>query len=332
MATIITPEGRAPTLGNGGSVAGQILLTGGNGQVGGAVLTLLQSLSGDLFALNSVLAPTRSELDMSDAAALRSLVRHVRPRWIVNAAAYTAVDKAESDSALAFAINDEAMRVLGQEAAAIGAAVISFSTDYVFPGIGDRPWIETDATGPLGVYGASKLAGEQGLAQTGAAHFLFRTSWVYGATGNNFLRTILRLAREREEMKIVADQHGAPTWSHELARLVMHTISHVEAEVGASGRTLSEVAGAAGGIYHACAAGETTWFGFASEFLRLAKLAQPQQNFARLLPVPSSDYPTPAKRPLNSRMNCEKLQQRLGFAMPHWRESVAQVMEQLSEI
>jgi dTDP-4-dehydrorhamnose reductase len=279
--------------------------------------------------LSPVLAPTRSELDMSDAAALRLLVRDIRPRWIVNTAAYTAVDKAESEPALAYAINDEAVRVLGEEAAAIDAVMISFSTDYVFPGGGDTPWVETDTTGPLGVYGASKLAGEQALAQSGATHFLFRTSWVYGATGNNFMRTILQVAREREEMKIVADQHGAPTWSHDLARLVVHTISRVEAQVASSGQALSEVAAATGGLYHACAAGETTWFGFANEFLRLAKLAEPKQSFAHLVPIPSSDYPTPAKRPLNSRMNCKKLHNRLGFAMPHWEDSVAAVMDQV---
>jgi dTDP-4-dehydrorhamnose reductase len=307
-------------------VTGPILLTGINGQVGGATLPLLAALSNDL----TVLAPTRRELDMSDAAALRSFVRETQPGWIVNTAAYTAVDKAESEPELAYAINAEALRVLGEEAAAIGAAVISFSTDYVFPGIGDRPWVETDATGPLGVYGASKLAGEQALAASCPAHFLFRTSWVYGAIGNNFLRTILRLAKQREEMKIVADQHGAPTWSEDLAQLTVHTISRAEKEAAASRRPVAEVAAEMGGLYHACAAGETTWFGFASEFLRLASLAQPQQKFARLIPIPSNEYPTPAKRPLNSRMSCEKLRTRLGFAMPEWQESVAQVMARVA--
>ena len=220
-------------------MAGRILLTGASGQVGGAALPLLQRLG-------EVAAPTRAELDLSDAAEVRRWVREVAPRWIVNCAAYTAVDKAESEPQAAFAINAEAPGVLGEAASAIGAAVISFSTDYVFPGSGERPWTESDATGPLSVYGASKLAGERALAASGAAHLVFRTSWVYGATGNNFLKTILRLAGEREELNVVADQHGAPTWSEDLARLVAHTIVRLPAV---------EAVRAVGGVYHACAAG-----------------------------------------------------------------------------
>jgi dTDP-4-dehydrorhamnose reductase len=312
----------------GGDVAGRVLLTGVGGQVGAAVLPLLKRFAEERGL--EVVAPVRSELDLSDAEAVRRYVREVAPRWIVNPAAYTAVDKAEKEPELAYAINAEAVRVIGEEAAALGAAVISFSTDYVFPGDGERPWVETDATGPLGVYGASKLAGEKALAESGAVYFLFRTSWVYGATGNNFLRTILRFAREREEMKVVADQHGAPTWSESLAWLVVHTMAKMEAETSASGRPLADVVREVAGVYHACDAGETTWFGFAEEFVRLAKLAEPQTRFARLLPIPTSEYPTPAKRPLNSRMSCEELQKRLGFAMPRWEESVAKVMEEIS--
>ncbi|QMV19098.1 dTDP-4-dehydrorhamnose reductase [Granulicella sp. 5B5] len=301
-------------------MAGRILLTGVSGQVGAALLPLLQPMG-------EVVAPLRAELDLSDAEGVRRVVREVRPRWIVNPGAYTAVDKAEKEPELAYAVNRDAVRVLGEEAASIGAAVISFSTDYVFPGDGTKPWLETDGTGPLGVYGASKLAGEQALAASGAAYMVFRTSWVYGATGNNFLKTILRFAREKEEMKIVADQHGAPTWSEDLARLTVHVMKRMED--AAEGRSLADTVREAGGVYHACDAGETTWFGFASEFVRLAQLKEPEQRFARLLPIPSSEYPTPAKRPLNSRMNCEKLKKELGFTMPEWRESVAQVIERL---
>jgi dTDP-4-dehydrorhamnose reductase len=301
-------------------MAGRILLTGVNGQVGSALLPLLQ-------AMGEVVAPLRAELDLSDADAVRRFVREGTPRWIVNPGAYTAVDKAEKEPELAYAINRDAVRAIGEEAAAIGAAVISFSTDYVFPGDGVKPWVEADATGPLGVYGASKLAGEQALAASGAAHIVFRTSWVYGATGNNFLKTILRFAREKEEMKIVADQHGAPTWSEDLAQLTIHTMKRMEE--AANGRSLSDAVREVSGVYHACDAGETTWFGFASQFVRLAQLKEPEQRFARLLPIPSSEYPTPAKRPLNSRMSCEKLRQKLGFTMPSWETSVAQVMERL---
>jgi dTDP-4-dehydrorhamnose reductase len=277
--------------------------------------------------MGEVVAPLRAELDLSDPESVRRAVREVAPRWIVNPGAYTAVDKAEKEPELAYAVNRDAVRVLGEEAAAMGAAVISFSTDYVFPGDGTKPWLETDATGPLGVYGASKLAGEQALAASGAAYMVFRTSWVYGATGNNFLKTILRFAREKEEMKIVADQHGAPTWSEDLALLTVHVMKRMED--AAEGRSLADAVREAGGVYHACDAGETTWFGFANEFVRLAQLKEPEQRFARLLPIPSSEYPTPAKRPLNSRMSCEKLKKELGFTMPEWRESVAQVMERL---
>jgi dTDP-4-dehydrorhamnose reductase len=303
-------------------MAGRILLTGVNGQVGGALLPMLQ-------AMGEVVAPTRAELDLGDADAVRAFVLEVKPRWIVNPAAYTSVDKAEKEPELAYAINAEAVKVLGDEAAALGVPMISFSTDYVFRGDGTKPWVETDATGPLGVYGASKLAGEQALATSGAAYIVFRTSWVYGATGNNFLKTILRVAREREEMKVVADQHGAPTWSEDLARLVVHTITTMEAEAKASGRTQAEAVAAKGGVYHACDAGETTWFGFASEFVRLAQIAEPSQRFARLLPIPSSEYPTPAARPSNSRLNCERLETELGFVMPEWEASLAQVMGQI---
>jgi dTDP-4-dehydrorhamnose reductase len=303
-------------------MAGRILLTGVNGQVGGALLPLLKEM-GD------VVAPTRAELDLSDGDAVRAFVHEVKPRWIVNPAAYTAVDKAEKEPELAYSINAEAVKVLSEEAKVLGVPVISFSTDYVFRGDGTKPWVETDETGPLGVYGASKLAGEKALAASGAAHIVFRTSWVYGATGNNFLKTILRFAREREEMKVVADQYGAPTWSEDLARLTVHTISLLEDEAATSGQSLAEVVAAKGGVYHACDAGETTWFGFASEFVRLAQIAEPEQRFARLLPIPSSDYPTPAARPANSRLNCERLEKELGFAMPAWEASVAKVMEKI---
>jgi dTDP-4-dehydrorhamnose reductase len=301
-------------------VAEKILLTGASGQVGGALLPKLRELG-------EVIAPSRTELNMSDPDAVRSYVRAVAPRWIVNPAAYTAVDNAETHRDLAYAVNRDAVKAIGEEAAALGAVVISFSTDYVFPGNGERPWVETDATEPLGVYGASKLAGEKALAESGAAHIIFRTSWVYNATGHNFLRSILRLAREREVMKIVADQYGAPTWSEDLARLTVHAIRKLE--VDSNGLSLAETARGVGGVYHACDAGETTWFGFASEFLRLAREAEPQQRFAELAPIPSSEYPTPARRPLNSRMNCDRLRRVLGFEMPQWEASLAQVMRQM---
>lgn len=295
-----------------------VLVTGATGQVGGELARLLAGQPG-------VSAPGRAELDLADPASIRATVQRLQPRWIVNAGAYTAVDKAETDADRAFAVNRDAPGILGQEAAAIGACVIHYSTDYVFAGDGEAPYRETDPTGPQGVYGASKLAGEQALAASGAAHLIFRTSWVYGATGKNFLLTILRLAREREQMKIVADQHGAPTWSRDLAQLAVHTMARCEAASG----TLESAVRTLGGVYHAPGAGETTWYGFAAEAVRLRQLAEPGVRFAELLPIPSSEYPTPAKRPLNSRMNAEKLESTLGSRMADWHDSLQAVLAEL---
>jgi dTDP-4-dehydrorhamnose reductase len=301
---------------------GPILLTGVNGQVGGELLSVLS-------ALGEVIAPTRDELDLTDEDAIRSVVRSVKPRWIVNPAAYTAVDKAESEPELAFAINRDAVRVLGEEAARIGTPVLHFSTDYVFTGDGTAARSEEDLTGPLGVYGASKLAGELALKASGATSLIFRTSWVYSSRGKNFLLTILRLAREKEELKIVDDQHGAPTWSRDLSRLVEHTIHRVEADAARNESRLVESAQSVAGIYHACNAGSTTWFGFAQEFVRLAQLAEPEQRFAHLVPITSEEYPTPAARPANSRMSMEKLRTKLGFEMPAWEESTRMVVAEV---
>jgi dTDP-4-dehydrorhamnose reductase len=256
-------------------------------------------------------------------------VQKTQPRWIVNAAAYTAVDRAESEQELAFAVNAAAVGVLGEEAAAMGVPVLHFSTDYVFDGTGSLPWREDDETGPLGVYGASKLAGERALAASGTGHLIFRTSWVYGASGNNFLRTILRLAKEREELRVVVDQHGAPTWSRDLAQLTVHTINRCEDVAQKLGINLMEAVRPLCGVYHACGAGETTWFGFAEEFLRLAAIAEPEQRFARLVPITTAEYPTPTARPANSRLDCTKLSQELKFTMPEWQQSTAAVMAEL---
>jgi dTDP-4-dehydrorhamnose reductase len=282
-----------------------------------------------LAALGDVVSVTRAELDLTDTAAIRSVVRQVRPRWIVNAAAYTAVDKAEQDANLAFAINGEAPGIVGEEARRVGAPVIHFSTDYVFSGQGTLPWQEDDPTGPLGVYGASKLAGEQALAHSGAAHIIFRTSWVFGAQGENFLLKILKLAAQREELKVVDDQVGSPTWSRTLGLLVGHTIVRVEE----AARTLEVLPDQAvrplAGIYHACSKGFTTWFGFASELVRLAQQAHPERTLARVLPVPSSEYPTAAVRPMNSRMSGEKLARSLEFEMPAWQDSTSKVIAEV---
>ena len=299
---------------------GRILLTGSTGQVGGELLETLKPLG-------EVIAPSRAEMDLANAASVRETIRAVRPRWIVNPGAYTAVDKAESEPKLAYAINAEAVRVMGQEARAIGAGVIHFSTDYVFDGSGTAPYQETDATGPISVYGVSKLAGERALAESGAGHIVFRTSWVYGALGKNFLLKILKLARERETLRVVADQYGAPTWSRDLARMAAEVIEQCEA--AERGQELAAVLADAGGVYHAAGAGETTWYGFAAEAVRLQREKEPGTRFAAIEAITTVEYPTPAQRPMNSRMNCGKLMERFGWKMMDWRDSLREVLAEL---
>ncbi len=298
----------------------RILLTGASGQVGGELLETLK-------ALGEVIAPARAEMDLADAASVRETIRSVRPRWIVNPGAYTAVDKAESEPELVYAINAEAAKVMGEEAKAIGAGVIHFSTDYVFDGSASAPYRETDATGPVSVYGASKLAGEKSVAESGAGFLVFRTSWVYGARGKNFLLTILKLARERETLRVVADQYGAPTWSRDLAKMTAEVIGRCEAD--ARGRELAEVLAGSGGVYHASGAGETTWCGFAAEAVRLKREMEPGVRFAEIEAITTAEYPTPAKRPANSRMDCSKLRERFGWGMMEWQDSLRKVLAEL---
>ena len=295
-------------------------MTGATGQVGGELLKTLKPLG-------EVIAPTRSEMDLANTRSVRDMIRAVRPRWIVNPAAYTAVDKAESEPELAYAINAEAVRVMGGEARAIGAGVIHFSTDYVFDGSGSAPYEETDLTRPISVYGGSKLAGEKALAASGAGQIIFRTSWVYGARGKNFLLTILRLARERETLRVVADQYGAPTWSRDLARMTARVVGQCEA--AARSRELANLLGDSGGVYHAAGAGETTWYGFAAEAVRLEQEREPETRFAKVEAITTAEYPTPAERPTNSRMNCGRLIERFGWKMMNWQDSLREVLAEL---
>jgi dTDP-4-dehydrorhamnose reductase len=266
-------------------------------------------------------------MDLANAASVREMVRAVRPRWIVNPGAYTAVDRAESESKLAYAINAEAVKVIGEEARTIGAGVIHFSTDYVFDGLSCAPYVETDSPNPLGVYGASKLAGETELTESGAGHAIFRTSWVYGTRGKNFLLTILKLARERESLRIVADQYGAPTWSRDLAKMTAEVIGQYEA--AARDRKLSDVLRDMGGIYHAAGSGETTWYGFAAEAVRLQRQSKPAVQFAEIEAITTADYPMPARRPMNSRMDCKRLTKQFGWKMMDWRDSLREVLAEL---
>lgn len=303
-----------------------VLITGSSGQVGAALADLFAARSAEF---GPVYTPVRAQLDLCDADSIRDLVKRLRPRWILNPAAYTAVDQAESDPAAAYAINSDAVRVLGEAAQTAGSSVLHFSTDYVFGGCGTAAHREEDAVAPANVYGASKLAGEQALAGSGAAHLILRTSWVYGSTGKNFLRTVLRCARSLPEMRVVADQHGAPTWCRQLARATLATVEWCE------GRAVTDCVVDAvrdvQGLYHVACAGETTWFGFAEEALRLARIASPGTHFAPLVPIATRDYPVAAARPTNSRLNCDKFDRVFGLQMPNWRTSLAAVMDELHQ-
>ena len=279
----------------------KILLTGGTGQVG---YELARSLQG----IGEVVAVDRDVMDLSDLDQVRDVIRKVRPGLIVNPAAYTAVDKAESEPALAHRVNAEAPGLMAQEAKVLGAAMVHYSTDYVFDGSLPSARSEDDATGPLNVYGASKLAGEQAIAAAGIPHLIFRTSWVYGTRGKNFLLTMLRLAKERDELKVVADQHGAPTWS----RTIADTTALVLSQAHAGGR---EWWVQNSGVYHLSAQGQTTWFEFTQAIVEEAGLS------CRVLPITSAEYPVPAKRPQYSVMSSERLMARFCH-LPDWKEAL----------
>ena len=273
----------------------RILLTGATGQVG-------WELRKTLAPLGEVKFFDRFGLDLADTPPLVATVRALQPEVIVNAAAYTAVDKAEAERDLAFAVNATAPRVLAEEAKRIGALLVHYSTDYVFDGEKGSPYVESDPTHPISAYGESKLAGEQAIAKSGCRHLILRTSWVYGPRGRNFYLTMLRLAKERPELKVVDDQVGAPTSSLEIARA-----------------TAALLAKGAQGLYHMTAAGETTWCGFARAILKGAGIATP------VAPIRTEDYPTPAKRPRNSRLDCSRLRADFGVALAPWEEGLAEV-------
>ncbi|MGH9615564.1 MAG: dTDP-4-dehydrorhamnose reductase [Acidobacteriaceae bacterium] len=294
----------------------RILLTGRDGQVG-------RELERSLLPLGEVTATGHDDLDLSSDYAIRDAVRDLRPHLIVNAAAYTAVDKAESEPDFARRINAEAVATLAAEAKIVGAALIHYSTDYVFDGRKATPYAEDDRTNPLNVYGKSKLGGERALAAAGIPYLVLRTSWVYGGEGKNFLLTILRLAAERKELRIVDDQIGAPTWSRDIAKAT--------ASIAARWRK-DEFAAAQSGVYHLTAAGKTSWHGFAYEAVRLraSTTKGKETKFARLVPVPSAEYPTPAERPLNSQLNCEKIALEFDCRLPDWKTSAASVVRALA--
>ncbi|HWF65910.1 MAG TPA: dTDP-4-dehydrorhamnose reductase [Acidobacteriaceae bacterium] len=287
----------------------RILVTGRDGQVGGELLHSLASLG-------EVTATSRAELDLASETSIQDAIRRARPQLIVNAAAYTAVDKAESEPDLAQRVNVSAVVTLAAEAKTVGAAMIHYSTDYVFDGSKTTPYVEADATNPLSVYGRTKLAGELALASAGIPYLILRTSWVYGAQGKNFLRTILKLAAEKPELRIVDDQIGAPTCAHDIAQATAAIVRN----------WMTKDRDARSGIYHLTATGETSWYGFAAEAVRLRAMSEPRKTFARLAPISTAEYPTPAARPKNSRLECGKLRNVFGVQLPDWKNSLANVV------
>ena len=284
----------------------RILVLGRHGQVGAALTQSMQGL-GELIALD------RAQLDLSNPDAIRTALRELQPQMIINAAAYTAVDAAESDEATAFQINAEAPRVIAEESERLGAAMIHYSTDYVFDGGKQGAWLEDDATAPLSVYGRSKLAGEQGITDVGGTHLILRTSWVYGLHGKNFLLTMLKLAETRDELAIVDDQIGAPTWAV--------TIADATAAIIRDAGEPAQLA-ALSGIYHLCAGGHPSWFGFAQAIFSHTSV----QRKPKLRPITTAEYPTPAKRPSNSMLNTDRFRHTFGD-LPAWDDALQSCMQ-----
>ena len=291
----------------------KILLLGKNGQLGWELQRALAPL-GELLALDR-----HEGADLANGDALMQTVRLHAPQVIVNAAAYTAVDKAESEPALAQQINGTAPGLLAAEAKRLGALLVHYSSDYVYDGSGNTARNEDAPSGPLSVYGASKLAGDEAIQQSGCAHLILRTSWVYGARGGNFAKTMLRLAAERDQLKVIDDQIGAPTGADLLADLSAHMIRASRARPDLSG------------VYHAVAAGETSWHAYASRVIEFARANGKELKVAadQVLPIPTSSYPTPARRPLNSRLSTRKLQEAFDLTLPHWTLGVDRMLKEI---
>ena len=299
----------------------RVLVTGAKGQVG-------RELSRELAQRCELVACDRGTLDLADPDSIKTRMREVQPQVVVNCAAYTAVDRAETDRDAAHAVNATGPGVLAEEARRLGALLVHFSTDYVFDGAKPSPYVEDDPVNPLSVYGASKLGGERAIAAAGADHLILRTSWVYGPHGKNFLFTMLRMGRERDELRVVDDQRGAPTSSRALARLVREILG------GSGSQPLTEPGVRAvaerRGLYHATAAGNTSWFGFAQAIFEEVE-RQRRLDFTppRLVAILTSGYPTPARRPANSVLSSARLADAFGAAIPDWREGLRETVSAL---
>lgn len=290
----------------------RILLIGTSGQVG-------HELQRTLAPLGEVRGHDFPELDLANAGAVSALCREVRPALIVNAAAYTAVDKAEGEPEVAMAVNGTAPGVLAEEARRLGALLVHYSTEYVFDGAKRSPYLESDAPAPLNEYGRSKLAGDLAIAQSGCKHLIFRTSWVYGPRGRNFMLTMLSLAAAREELRVVGDQRGAPTSSLFLAEATARAIRSIP------------VKGVTSGVYNLSAAGETTWAGFASAIFERAAANRPGFRAPRVIPIATSEYPTPARRPAYSVLSHRRFEAAFGFAPTSWEEQLDECIRRLPQ-
>jgi dTDP-4-dehydrorhamnose reductase len=291
-------------------MTGPILVTGGSGQLASAL-----AVQGG----TSVRAVGRPEFDFDNPATIEAAFRAANPRLVINAAAYTAVDAAETDQAAAFRANRDGPAELARLCAGAGIPLIHVSTDYVFDGNKPAPYIETDAVVPQGIYGASKLAGETAILTSGARAIILRTAWVYAATGQNFVRTMLRLAQTRDTLSIVADQHGCPTAAVDLAAAILAIVARIDADGWDDSRS---------GIFHAAGSGETTWHGLA-----LAVFEAAARHGAKVpssvTPITTAEYPTPARRPANSRLDCTRLATMFGIRLPHWRDSLIRTVDEI---
>ncbi|MZH02510.1 MAG: dTDP-4-dehydrorhamnose reductase [Nitrospinae bacterium] len=288
----------------------KILLTGKNGQVG-------WELNRSLSSLGAIFAMDRNDMDLSKPETLGPIIQDIRPDIIINAAAYTAVDKAESEPELAMTVNGVAPRVIAEESKKVGASMIHYSTDYVFDGKALQPYKEEDSTSPLSVYGKSKLAGEQAVAQTGIPHIILRTGWVYSLRGGNFLLTMQKLAQTNKQIKVVGDQTGAPTWARAISEGTVYILKQSLKGSTTNPSTLSH-----SGIFHMTCGGETSWFGFAKKILEISKLIE----CTKVISIPTIEYPTPAVRPRFSLLSNRKLQQVFHYEMPTWQNALQECL------
>lgn len=295
----------------------KILLTGITGQVGWELRQTLMPL-GEVIPVGRSANTVALQMDLTQPDSIRRTLREVKPDLIVNAAAYTAVDRAESEPEIAMAVNGIAPGLMAEEAKLLGAAIVHYSTDYVFDGTKSTPYTEIDSPNPQNMYGKTKLAGEQAIQAVGVPHLILRTSWVYGLRGKNFLLTMLRLAQELEELKVVNDQVGSPTWSRAIAEATAQILSQATQSFLIS----------KSGVYHLSATGQTNWYNFAEAILAQAP-QHSERKMQRLIPITSEQYPTPAKRPTYSLLDCHKLSNSFGLALPDWQRTLQLVLESM---